>query len=69
MKKTDKFIIAMEELVVQEFEITADCAEDAMKIAKEQYEKGGLVLSPGEVQLRQMAVVKPKMQATGWYRF
>ena len=35
-----KYIIAIEETVVQEFEIKADTAEKAMEIAEEQYKKG-----------------------------
>ena len=61
-----KFIIAIEETLVEEFEIIADTAEKAIKIAKEQYTKGNLKLCPGEVQFRQMAIVKPEKDVTEW---
>jgi len=40
-----------------------------MKIAEDQYRKGFLVLSPGEVQFKQMAIVKPENEATEWCVF
>lgn len=69
MKENKKFVIAIEETSVQEFEIIADTAEKAMEIAEEQYIKGVLVLCPGEVQFRQMAIVKPEKDATEWCEF
>lgn len=64
-----KFVIAIEEKVVQEFEITADSAEKAMEFAKEQYEKGVFVLSPGEAQSRQMAIISPEDKESKWHEF
>ena len=64
-----KYIIAIEETVVQEFEIKADTAEKAMEIAEEQYKKGMLIISPGEAQIKQMAIVKPDNEATEWCEF
>ena len=66
MKKENKFIVAIEETIAQEFEIIAESADDAMRIAKEQYEQGIIVLESGEVQSRQMAIVKPENEATQW---
>ncbi len=67
--KKQKFVIAIEETVAQEFEIIADTAEEAVEIAKEQYKKGIIVLSPGEAQFRQMAIVKPEKESTEWCEF
>lgn len=64
-----KFIIAIEETLVQEFEVIADTAENAMEIVEEQYNNGTLVLSPGEAQFKQMAIVKPEDEATEWCKF
>ena len=64
-----KFVVAIEETVVQEFEIVAETAEKAMEIAESRYKEGTLVLSAGEVQFRQMAIVKPKKEATEWCEF
>lgn len=69
MKDNKKFVIAIEETIVQEFEIIADSAEKAMEIAEEQYREGILVLSHGEAQFRQMAIVKPENGATEWREF
>lgn len=69
MKPKQKFIIAIEETVVQKFEIITDTAEKAMEIAEEQYRKGVFTLSPGEVQFKQMAIVKPEKEATEWCEF
>lgn len=69
MNSVKKYIIAIEETVVQEFEIMADTAEKAMKIVEEQYKKGILVISSGEAQFKQMAIVKPDNEATEWCEF
>ncbi len=69
MKKENKFIVAIEETITQEFEIIAESADDAMRIAKEQYEQGIIVLESGEVQSRQMAIVKPENESTEWSEY
>lgn len=40
-----------------------------MEIAEEQYKKGVLVLCPGEVHFRQMAIVAPEDEVTEWCEF
>lgn len=52
-----KFTVAIEETVVQEFEIEAESQTDALNRAKELYSAGELVVGPGEVQSKQMAVL------------
>ena len=69
MKKGNRFIVAIEETVVENFEITAESAEKAMEIAEKQYKNGDIVLTSGEVQFRQMAVLAPKEEATKWREF
>ena len=64
-----KFVIAIEEKIVQEFKVTADSVEKAMEFAKEQYEKGFFVLSPGEAQSRQMAIISPANKKSKWHEF
>ena len=66
MKELKKFVVAIEETTVQEFEIISDTAEKALEIAKQQYGEGILILSPGEAQFKQMAIVKPEEDATQW---
>lgn len=64
-----KFIIAIEEMVVQEFEVFAENSEEAMNKAIENYKSGKFVLEPGEVQFKQMAILKPKNEVTEWCEF
>lgn len=61
--------IAIEETLVEEFEVMANSAEEALEIAEEKYQEGEFVLAPGEVQYKQMSVIKPVMEATNWIEF
>lgn len=69
MNENKKFSVAIEETLVQEFEIFADTAEKAMEIAKEKYKECILILSSGEVQFKQIAIVRPEKEATEWCEF
>ena len=62
-----KFTIAIEETVVQEFEVMAEDSIAALEIAEEKYYSGEFVLAPGEVQFRQMASVGD--EPTEWMEF
>lgn len=62
-----KFIIAIEETVVEEFEVMAENSIEALEIAEQKYYNGEFVLEPGEVQFRQMASVGD--EPTGWREF
>ena len=64
-----KFIIAIEETVVDTFEVEANSAEEAMEIAEENYGNGEFVLKPGEVTFKQMSVIKPSEESTEWVEF
>lgn len=64
-----KFTIAIEETVVEEFEVEANDFGEALDIATEKYRKGEFVLCPGEVHFRKMAVVEPSCEATEWTEF
>lgn len=64
-----KFIIAIEETVTEEFEIIAENAEKAMRIAEKKYKSGEFVLSPGETQFKQMSIINPEDEATEWVEF
>ena len=64
-----KFTIAIEERVVEEFEVEAQTPERAMQIAEQKYKDGVFVLENGEVQTRQMAIVKPEIAETNWVEF
>ena len=64
-----KYTIAIEETVVEEFEIEANDFGEALNIVAKKYRKGEIVLCPGEVQFKQMTVVKPKCESTEWSEF
>lgn len=64
-----KYVIAIEEVVVQNFEIEADSQEEALNKLKTGYKNGIYVLEPGEVQSKKMSIVKPEQNATEWIEF
>lgn len=65
----EKYTIAIEEVVSQEFEVDADNAEEAMELAAQRYRNGEYILEPGEVQFKQMAITKPCSKVTAWVEF
>ena len=64
-----KYTIAIEEIVVEKFEVEANDFEEALDIAAEKYRKGEFVLCQGEVQFKQMAVISPICECTEWNKF
>lgn len=64
-----KFIVSIEETVVEEFEVIAKNAEQAMDIAKQKYDDCEFVLEPGKLISKQMAIIKPGEEAAEWYEF
>ena len=64
-----KYVVAIEETVVSQFEILADSSESAIATAKIKYLSGELVLSPGEVQCKKIAVVDPSKNDTIFIEF
>lgn len=64
-----KFRIAIEETLVQEFDIEAEDAGEAMELAEAKYKSGELVLTSAEVHHKQMAIVAPDNEATEWSEF
>ena len=63
------FTIAIEETLVKEFKVMADSAEAAIELAEEKYKTGEFTLEPGEVQLKQMAVIAPYEETAKWREF
>ena len=59
-----KYVIAIEETLVQEFDIEANNAEEAFRKAVEHYENGDFCITQGEVQFKHMAIISPYMEAT-----
>lgn len=65
----NKYTIAIEETVVGEFEITAKNETEALRIAEDKYKHGDIVLCPGELQFKQMAVVHSSGDIIEWHKF
>ena len=49
----NKYVIAIEKTLVQEFDISANNAEEAFRKAVEYYKNGTSVITQGEVQFKQ----------------
>ncbi|OQB24039.1 MAG: hypothetical protein BWY11_01412 [Firmicutes bacterium ADurb.Bin182] len=64
-----KFIIVIEETVAEEFEVFAKNSEEALEKAKKNYKTCKFVLEPGNVRSKQMAIMTPGEDATGWFEF
>lgn len=64
-----KFVIAIEETIVQDFYVIAENCEQAINIAEEKYKKGEFVLEPGILCSKQMAVLSPADEVTEWTEF
>ena len=52
-----EFKVCIEETVSDVFEIEAESPEEALEIAEEMYHNQEIILEPGELQSKQMAVV------------
>ena len=64
-----KYTITIEETVAKDFEVEADSAEEAYKIAEQKYKSGEFVLDPGECQFKQIAITAPSNEVTEWKEF
>lgn len=63
------FKIAIEETCVQEFEISAKTAEEAISIAKNKYKSGEIILESVECQHKQIAVTSHVSENAVWIEF
>lgn len=61
-----KFTLIIEETVVDEFEVNANNEQEALEIVRDKYKKGEFILSPGEVQYRQMTIKSPMKDEMNW---
>lgn len=65
----EKYTVIIEETVSNAFEINAANAEDARKIAEDAYNDGLLVLEPGNLISKKMAVVSHCDEDAKWVDF
>ncbi|MDD4164081.1 MAG: DpnD/PcfM family protein [Eubacteriales bacterium] len=64
-----KFVIAIEEMIVENFEIEVENSEEAFEIAQRKYKNEEIVLSPGEVQFKQITIIEPDDGDCHWIEF
>lgn len=64
-----KYTIIIEETNAKDFEIEAESAEEAYKIAEHKYKSGEFVLDPGECQFKQIAITAPSNGTAEWREF
>lgn len=64
-----KFVITIEELISQNFVVEASNAEDAMEIAKKNYNSCKFTLEPGNLLSKQISIIEPEAEATEWREF
>ena len=64
-----KYMISIEETIVQKFEVEAENDETALNNAKENYKVGIFTLENAEVQYRQNAIVEPLKDEIEWVEF
>ncbi len=65
-----KFIVTIEEMVSQDFEVEAEDVLEALEIAEENYHKGKFVLAPGYLVAKQMSACdKNGKDCTEWIEF
>ena len=67
MRKTYKIII--EETISDEFAVTASSEAQAVQTAIERYKSGELVLSPGNLLEKKIAVMNNQNEAADWISF
>ncbi len=60
------FTVTIEELVSQDFTISAENREEAVKRAVEMYKQGGIVLSPGNLEMKR---VRLSEDSENWVEF
>lgn len=64
-----KYVIAIEELISQNFEVEASDAEEAMKIAEKKYKNSEFILESGNLVAKKMAIISPEDEVTEWCEF
>ena len=66
---TKKYVIAIEETAVQNFEVEANSQEEALRKVETGYKNGNYVLEFGEVQAKKMSVLNSDNEFDKWIEF
>lgn len=64
-----KYVIAIEEMISDNFEVEAETAEEAMELAEYRYRTGEYALAPGNLVAKQIAIISPNNAITEWTEF
>ena len=66
----NKYTVTIEEIISEDFEVTADTEEEAAKIAEKKYRNGEFVLEPGKLISKQMQINNlTDNEITEWIEF
>ena len=63
------YVIAIEETVVQNFEVKANSQEEALRKVETGYKNCHYVLESGEVQAKKMSVLNSDNESDKWIEF
>lgn len=64
-----KYVVAIEENVVQNFEVEANSREEALRKVEKGYKNGNYVLESAEVQTKRMSVLNADNEFDKWIEF
>ena len=64
-----KYVVAIEETVVQTFEVEANSQEEALRKVETGYKNGNYVLESAEVQAKKMSVLNSDKEFDKWIEF
>lgn len=64
-----KYVVAIEETVVQSFEVEANSQEEALRKVEKGYKNGNYVLESAEVQAKKMSVLNSDNEFDKWIEF
>lgn len=64
-----KYVVAIEETVVQNFEVEANSREEALRKVETGYKNGNYVLESAEVQAKKMSVLNSDNEFDKWIEF
>ncbi|MBO6305197.1 MAG: hypothetical protein J6M62_09010 [Selenomonadaceae bacterium] len=64
-----KYKIIVEEVISDEFNIEADSEKEAINKAIKMYKLGDIVIAPGNLEHKQLAIVKSDSHKLEWIEF
>ena len=62
-----KYKVVIEETITEEFEVEAQSETEALETARLKYHTGQFVVSPGEVQSKQIKILHSDSQTDEWF--